>query len=70
MNRERAEVEGRTGGRGHLGIFFRCCHVYGYIYRNRAGTAYSGFCPRCLGKVEVKISRDGTGSDQRIFQAG
>ncbi|MDR2391250.1 MAG: hypothetical protein LBE84_06205 [Planctomycetota bacterium] len=57
------------GRREHLGIHFRCCNVYGYIYKNKAGTAYCGFCPRCLARVEVKISRDGTGSGQRIFQA-
>ena len=59
-----------VGRRERLGIHFRCCHAYGYIYKNKAGTAYCGFCPRCLAKIEVKISRDGTGSAQRIFQTG
>ena len=56
--------------REHLGIHFRCCHQYGYIYKNKSGTAYSGWCPRCMKKAEVKISQSGTGSEQRIFQTG
>ncbi len=55
--------------RDHLGIHFRCCNQYGYIYKNKAGTAYTGFCPRCMKKVEVKIGKGGEGTDQRIFQA-
>lgn len=59
-----------TGGRRpHLGIVFKCCNQYGYIYKNKAGTAYAGHCPRCMRKVEVRIATDGTGSAQRIFEA-
>lgn len=54
--------------RESLGIHFRCCNLYGYIYKNKAGTAYVGWCPRCMKKLEVKISKDGSGTDQRIFQ--
>ncbi|MDR1520052.1 MAG: hypothetical protein LBU23_07915 [Planctomycetota bacterium] len=71
MSREEKGMAGSGGRRReHLAIHFRCCHVYGYIYKNKAGSAYSGFCPRCLAKVEVGISHDGTGSEQRIFQTG
>lgn len=56
-----------AGRRPHLGIHFRCCNLYGYIYKNKAGTAYVGWCPRCLRRLEVKISPNG-GSPQRIFQ--
>ncbi len=56
--------------REHLGIHFRCCNAYGYIYKNKAGTAYSGFCPRCMRRAEVKISTNGTGTDQRLFEFG
>lgn len=69
-------MDGKNGNAGaarkreHLGIHFRCCNVYGYIYKNKAGNAYVGFCPRCMRKTEVKISTSGTGSDQRIFQTG
>lgn len=61
---------GKRGARGHyLGIHFTCCNIYARIHKNKAGTAYVGWCPRCLRKVEVKISRGGDGTDQRIFQA-
>ncbi len=54
--------------RPHLGIHFRCCNVYSYIYRNKDGSAYAGRCPRCGKPLKVKISKDGSGSGQRIFQ--
>lgn len=56
------------GRRASLGIHFRCCNVYGYIYKNKDGTAYTGRCPRCGKPLKVKISQDGSGSAQRIFQ--
>ncbi len=54
--------------RPHLGIHFRCCHVYSYIYKNKDGSAYVGRCPRCGKVLKVKVSEDGTGSGQRVFQ--
>ncbi|HUO11113.1 MAG TPA: hypothetical protein VM008_22625 [Phycisphaerae bacterium] len=51
-----------------LSIHFRCCHVYAPIYKNAAGTAYSGHCPRCHRPAEIAISP--TGSPARIFEAG
>ncbi len=65
-----AKKNGQGGRREHLGIHFRCCNVYGYIYKNKAGTAYTGGCPRCMRRAEVKISKNGAGSDQRIFEFG
>lgn len=56
------------GKRPHLGIHFRCCNVYGYVYKNKDGTAYTGRCPRCGKPLRVKISQDGSGTGQRIFQ--
>ncbi|MCC8181157.1 MAG: hypothetical protein LIP23_09650 [Planctomycetes bacterium] len=59
---------GAAKRRERLGIHFRCCHVYGNVFKNKAGTAYVGWCPKCMKKLEVKISKDGNGTDQRIFQ--
>jgi hypothetical protein len=54
-------------GRPFLGIYFKCCHVYWRIYKNKAETAYEGRCPKCLRKVRVKIGEGGTGN--RFFVA-
>lgn len=50
-----------------LGIHFRCCNVYGRIYKNKAGSAYAGNCPRCGKRVEAKVGSNGNGTDQRFF---
>lgn len=55
-------------GRRFVGIHFVCCDVYSRIYINRAGTAYSGYCPRCAKRIDLKIGPGGT--DQRFFTAG
>jgi len=53
--------------RPFLGIFFDCCGAYSRIYRNEAGTAYEGRCPRCYNHVIVPIAPEGT--RQRFFVA-
>ncbi len=53
--------------REFLGIFFECCNVYGRIYKNKDNTYYSGFCPKCMRQVKVKIGEGGT--NQRFFKA-
>ena len=50
-----------------LSIWFRCCHTYGRLYRNRAGTKYEGPCPKCGARVYARIGPGGT--KQRIFEA-
>ena len=61
------DASGRTLGprRPFLSVWYRCCHVYGRMYRNRAETAYLGRCPRCGAPVRALIGPDGT--DHRIF---
>jgi hypothetical protein len=54
-------------GRNFLGVQFITCHVYGRLYRNSGGTAYSGRCPRCGAPLHVPIGQGGT--NQRFFVA-
>jgi hypothetical protein len=51
--------------RPFLGVNFAACRVYGRLYRNRAGTAYEGHCPRCGKLVQVAIGAHGI--SQRFF---
>jgi hypothetical protein len=50
-----------------LGVHFACCDVYSRVYKNRAGSAYIGHCPRCANRIEFEIGRGGTSS--RFFTA-
>ena len=54
-------------GKPFLGVLFECCHTYRRIYKNRAGTAYEGRCPRCGLSVRVPIGPGGT--SRRQFRA-
>jgi hypothetical protein len=51
--------------RKFLSVHYRCCHTYGRLYRNAAGTAYEGRCPRCGAAVRALIGPNGT--NQRTF---
>jgi hypothetical protein len=57
-----------AGGRPFVGVRFACCEVYSRVYINRQATAYTGYCPRCLKKIELLIAPGGT--DSRFFTAG
>jgi hypothetical protein len=53
--------------RPHIGILYKCCHIYARIYLNKKGDAFVGWCPKCAAKLEVKVSP--TGSSRKFFTA-
>ena len=50
-----------------LGIRFDCCDVYNRVYKNAAGTAYVGRCPKCCRRITVRVGLQGTTA--RFFRA-
>jgi len=59
--------QSKKAPRAFLGVMFKCCHIYCRIYKNKAGTAYEGNCPRCMKKISIAISANG--SSGRFFEA-
>lgn len=58
-----------AGGKSNpwLGIWFRCCHTYGRLYKDAAGRMYVGRCPRCGAEVRARVGQGGT--NRRLFEA-
>jgi len=56
-----------NGSRRFVGVNFACCGTYSRVYRNRAETAYVGYCPKCSKPIRLKIGPGGT--DARFFTA-
>jgi len=53
--------------RRFLGVHYKCCNVYARAYVNKKKTAYTGACPQCGKRVNIKIGHGGT--DNRFFDA-
>ena len=54
-------------GRKFIGVRFDCCGSYARVYKNRAGDAYEGRCPKCLKPIRFEIGPGG--SSARFFSA-
>jgi len=53
-------------GKQYIGIMFECCSVYARIYKNKQGTHYAGWCPKCAKPVRLKVGEGGT--ENRFFR--
>lgn len=59
-------TQNQATGRPFLGVVFSSCAVYGRLYKNKAGDAYVGTCPKCGKPVRVAIGSGGT--SERFFE--
>jgi len=67
-NRDESQQQRSMQKRPWIAVNWQCCSVYSRIYRNRAGTAYEGRCPKCGTQAKATIGEGGSSS--RFFNAG
>jgi hypothetical protein len=67
MNRRESDGDPKGPRSRFLSVWYRCCHTYGRLYRNREQTMYVGRCPRCGAQVHALIGQQGT--SRRMFEA-
>lgn len=65
-NRKKASQRNREAT-PFLGIFFKCCKIYGRIYKDKSNRYYKGKCPKCGKFVTVPIGKNGEGTSSRFF---
>ncbi len=67
-NRGQQQKQGsRTQKRPYLSIYWKCCHVFSRIYKDKNQIKYEGFCPNCRAYLTVPIGSEGV--SQRTFIA-
>ena len=54
--------------RPFLSVQFACCNVYQRVYRDPAGNAYRGRCPRCGQQVTFAVGEGGTSARSFIVR--
>ena len=57
-----------TAARAYLSVHFACCGVYQRIYKNAAGDAYVGHCPKCAKPVRFPVGPGGTSARQFVVE--
>jgi hypothetical protein len=66
-DKQKNDLQDNFNSRPYISVYFECCSVYNRIYKNKQGTAYVGWCPKCTKKVQVKVGSGGVNC--RIFTA-
>ena len=60
--------ESKAAARPYLSVHFACCGVYQRIYKNAAGDAYAGHCPKCAKPVRFPVGSGGTSARQFVVE--
>ncbi|SCA58499.1 Uncharacterized protein AB751O23_AD_00150 [Chlamydiales bacterium SCGC AB-751-O23] len=62
------EQSGLSRDNKFISIYWKCCHAFSRMYKNKDGSIYQGKCPKCGSYCSVPVGPNGT--KQRIFFAG